>query len=530
MLKLKVISQIIAATITTSLLAGCGSDSDNTNVNDSTSTNVSKTRISGSVFTPNVVGAQIEVTDINGNKMAEPVTTDSNGLFTVAIPNANLNDDLLFIATGGSYTNAITGKGNIESKRLATFAAANSLTKTPVINLTAASTIIENITSSIDDNAKAMEYFETAFGYQPNISVLPVTANQENKTASEEAKLAGVRAAAFNQLLNDLGLAGDKQTDLLTAIAKDLEDGTADGKNNSQPVQIINGTNLNTDIANRFTMALIDFAKDTVLNKSGINPGKVSVLAFNKKVVSTNYQFELTPQSMPMKGKSVFNLKITDNSDSAVVDITPTILPMMYMANEHIHSTPHTGCTKTNAQGLSECTSYFVMPSGENIGNWELTFSVGTSGNQEKARFFPSVGMPMGENTAWLALFGTDKALAGGASNRLYLFYKNDIVEKNSGHTVKFFIATKELMLNKESKVVIKDWPLLEDTDVTVKIGTEKTSLIEATSEDNGIWSIDLDGLTVGELNTVYVQLSRDGDIKKHGGNEIAEFKLTPTK
>jgi len=79
--------------------------------------------------------------------------------------------------------------------------------------------------------------------------------------------------------------------------------------------------------------------------------------------VSTNYQFELTPQSMPMKGKSVFNLKITDNSDSAVVDITPTMLPMMYMANEHIHSTPHTGCTKTNAQGLSECTSYFVMPS-----------------------------------------------------------------------------------------------------------------------------------------------------------------------
>ncbi len=514
MLKINMYSQMIAATIATSLLIGCGSgsgsDSENQHhkpITDST------TDITGSVFTPYVAGAQVEVTDIKGNAIAEPVKTDSNGQFTIAIPDANLNDDLLFTATGGNYTNAITGKDNVESKRLATFAAANSLTETPVINLTAASTIIADITDSIDDNATAKTYFETAFGYLPNISVLPIAANQENKIASAEAKLAGVRAAVFSQLLTDFELAEDEQTNLLTAIAKDLSDGTADGFSNTAPVQIINGTNLSTDIANRFSMALIDFAKDTDLNKSGISPGQVGVLAFNKKAVSKNYQFELTPQSKPMKGKSVFDLKITDHSNAAVVGVTPTMQLWMYMSN-HGHSNPHAGCTKTDAEGTSQCTAYFTMASGKGMGNWELTFSVGTGDNQEKARFFPSVGMPMGEDTAWLPLYGTDS---------LYLVYKNDVVKTDSGHTVKFFVATRKSMA---------EWPHLPAELVTLQAGTEESDLSDATSEGNGVWSINLEGLTAGKSNTVYIKLSRNGETKvfyNWAKDENGEWIPTPS-
>lgn len=528
MLKRNIISQLVAAAIASSLLIGCESDSGS-----------QSTDIKGSVFSSYVSGAEVEVTDIKGNRIADPVTTDSQGQFTVSIPNANLKDDLLFVATGGNYTNIITNSDTASTK-LSAFASANSLTNKPAISLTPASTIIENITSSIDNNTKAIEYFEKAFGYQPDISVTPVVANLENADASSEAKLAGVRAAAFSQLLKDLGLAEDQQTNLLTAIAKDLEDGSADGISNAQSIEISNGTDLKTDIANRFTMALMDFSKDEVNNKSGITSGDVGVLAFNQKVASTNYNFELTPQSTPMVGKSVFDLKITDSSKAAIVGVTPTMTLWMHMPG-HGHSNPQTGCTETNAEGTSQCTAYFTMPSGK-MGNWDVSFKITHNSNTEEARFYPSVGSLTSEDTPWLPLYGTDKDPKGG--KRLYLVYKNDVVKKDNGHTVKFFIATRELMPDSTPEVA-DEWPLLPATGVTVKIGTEENNVNDATSEGNGIWSVDLDGLTAETLNTVYIQLSRDGDNKQSGswnkdengkwiltlsGYDSTAFKLTPTE
>lgn len=519
MFKLKVLSQVVAAAVASSFLVGCGSSSSSGTA-ESTTTNVS-----GSAFASYVSGAQVEVQDSNGNRIAGPVSTNANGRFTVPVPNANLASKLVFMATGGTYTDEATGE-QATSGELSVLAEANALSGTPSVHATPSSSILNKLMTKHGlSKADAEAAFTAAFGYLPDSSVAPVDATQDNADASDDAKLAGVRAAAFSQLLKNLGLDKGDHSALLEALAEDLVDGTVDGMNGAAAVQLKGGA-VRPDMGSQFAMALLDFANDAK-NKSGLNTGQVGLIKFNGKAVSDNYTFELTPPMMTEVGKAQYSLKVTNNSDGSAVANEPVMMmPMMYMAAGHVHSTPHSGCTDTDAQGVATCTAYFLMASamasGDVMGNWDLKFTH----DSESVHFFPKVMMAMGDDTSRLRLEGastdTDHVqdMMGNDAGRKYFIYKDSVTGTTGNHDVKFFVATQDSMMS---------FPALDAAGVTLEVDG-----VNANADGNGIWSTNVNTLTDDQLGSLELKLTVDGQDKKldEGDNDadhtVTTFKLTP--
>lgn len=527
MFKLKVLSQVIAATAAASFLVGCGSGSSSGSDTSGTS---DTTEISGSVFASYVAGAQLVVTD-GVNKIAGPVKTDAMGGFKVSIANAQLANNLFFEATGGTYTDEATSTKAVSSERLAVFAAANSLKAKKAVNATPASSIIEQLIAKHGlSEEKAKEFFEKAFGYVPDTSVVPVDATKKNDDASDDAKLAGVRAAAFSQLLLNMELEPGDHKAFLDVLAEDLIDGDMDGMNGDAAVQF-DGDNIRHDMAAQFSLALMNFAKSGQ-NKSGLNSGNVGLINFVSKAESEDYYYELTPKGMVKEGKVTFDLTITDpategSPSSPIEGLQPKMMPMMYMAGGHTHSTPHTNCTVTRENGVAECTAYFLMPSmmgnGDVMGNWDLKFTVD---GENEVHFFPKVMMAMGEDTSKLMLMGdkTDSdALDDGKGNltsRSYFIYKDSVMAMADKHTVKFFVATKDSM---------KSFPALSELDSESRTVELKVNNTAATSIENGVWSFNVSDMTDGEQATLKLNLTVGGEHKMLNGSADAAFKLTPS-
>jgi len=519
MFKLKVLSQVVAAAVASSFLVGCGGGSSSGTA-ESTTTNVS-----GSAFASYVSGASVVAMD-GVNEIAGPVKTSANGGFTLPIPNANLKSQLVFKATGGTYIDEATGE-ETTSGELSVVAGANTLKAGSSIHATPSSSILNKlITKHGLSKADAEAAFTAAFGYLPDSAVAPVDATQENADADEDAKRAGVRAAAFSQLLKNLGLDKGDHSALLEALAEDLVDGTIDGMNGTTAVQLKGGA-ARPDMASQFAMALMDFANDADKNKSGLNPGQVGLIKFNGKAVSENYTFELTPPMMTEVGKAEYKLKVTNNADGSTVTNEPVMMmPMMYMAAGHKHSTPHSGCTDTNAEGIATCTAYFLMASamgnGDVMGNWDLKFTH----DSESVHFFPKVMMAMGDDTSRLRLEGastdTDHVqdMMGNDAGRKYFIYKDSVTGTTANHDVKFFVATQDSMMS---------FPALDAAGVTLEVDG-----VNANADGNGIWSINVNTLTDDQLGSLELKLTVDGQDKKldEGDNDadhtVTTFKLTP--
>jgi len=542
MFKLKTLSQAVAATVATSFLVGCGGGSSS---GSSTSTSTT-TDVTGSVFASNVAGAQVAVQDANGNPVAGPVTTNASGHFLVPVPNANLGGDLVFVATGGSYADEATGDTGVNSERLAVFAAANTLTGSPTINATPGSSLIERLIVEYGLSKEAAEAaFESAFGYLPDTGVTPVDATQQNDDASDEAKLAGVRAAAFSQLLENLGLEAGDHKALLDALAEDLADGSVDGTNGTNPVQL-KGEGVRPDMASQFAVALMTFANDADRNKSGLSLGQLGSVQFISKAESENYSFELTPKGMIKEGKAIFDLTINE-SDSPVQGVMPMMMPMMYMASGHMHSTPNSGCSMTDASGVAECTAYFLMPSvmgnGDVMGNWDLMFSVGMGDNAESVHFFPKVSMAMGDTVKATLKGDSGDQIAmmdGMAASRSYNIFNNGLSGMGNMRSIELFISAQESMMS--FPALVDGEALNAGTDyamtpgsIVVRVSTDNATWVTATTDNEGVWTAsNLMGLVDGEEGTLYVQLSVDGVQKTTDGqaadidNIAAQFTVTP--
>lgn len=533
MFKLKTLSQVVAATVAASFLVGCGSSSSSGSASSDT------TNVSGSVFASNVAGAKVLVTD-GVNTIAGPVTTNTNGRFVVPVPNANLAGDLVFVATGGTYTDEATGE-QAASGELSVMAAANTLAGNPSIHATPSSTIINKLISEHGlSEAAAKAAFTAAFGYLPDSKVEPVDATQANAEASEASKLAGVRAAGFSQLLVELGLSKNDHTALMQALAEDLIDGSVDGMNGATRVQL-KGADVPADMANQFSVALMNFLNGAG-EASGLNLGKVGLLKFNTKVMSENYTFELTPPMMTEVGKTVYKLKVTNVSDgSPVVAETPMLMPLMYMGVGHKHSTPHSGCTATDADGIATCTAYFLMASamasGDVMGNWDLKFTH----DSENAHFFPKVMMAMGD-TARAVIKGDSSdqipMMNGMAASRNYNLFNNGLSGIGNARSVELFISAQESMMNFPPLVDGVElnagtvYALTPGT-IVVKVSTDNSTWVTATTTDDGLWTASLlTGLVDGVESTLYVKLSVNGDEKTTtgttGGETAAQFTVTP--
>ena len=309
------------------LLVACASDSD--------SGSVSTTTTSGFVVAAPVSGASVVAKDAAGNVLAGPVTTASDGGYSID-PGSALSGTFVLESSGGTYTDEATGQSTTAGMMMA-YVDGTNLAAGSQVQVTAASTIVHHMvmTHGMTLNA-ALLAFDDAFGFDADSNVAPADATNPAADATNEELLAGLRAAAFSQLAKDLGLAPGEQFDLLAALAEDLANGSLDGESISGAIAVTALVTLPIDIRNRFSQALVNFHDsgdmgDTHGNdQTGLTSDQIGVVPFAKVALTASYKIEYVPGTMQaMEGKTMFKLHVTDAAGQGVPLLTPTLMPMM---------------------------------------------------------------------------------------------------------------------------------------------------------------------------------------------------------
>ena len=538
----------------TGLLVACGS---------SGSSAPADATISGTIAAAPVDNAEVNVEDAGGNHVAGPVYTDINGQYTgLVIPNGSLAQDLIIKSTGGTFTDEATGNKDVPAGEMLAYVAAGSISNGSSVSATPGSTIIANIVmdpdNKINNLADAEKFFNTAFGYTPDVSVPPAAATTVPAVDETDAStLAGFRAAAFSQLALDLGLKSDQQFDMLSALAQDLSDEKLDGVDASGVVDIgTTGSTLEANIQNRFAKALINF-HDSGYNQTDLNSAQIGNLPFGKIAFTNNdlYQIEYVQMGTmgAMDGKSTFQIHITNRDTGADESaLMPMLMPMMHMA-EHNHSTPKLGCIKGATAGYYDCTVYYLMASqmmdGTSMGYWDLTF---TTVDGEKAHFYPTVMMAM-PGTIQVRLKGVDDKVMAKDDNgdpimvsRPYFIFKENLAYDSGMDLYDFsvFIAAKEDMMSFPAIVDGEIFNELKMNELIIDIANSGVSVSVndgawtppiATDGTDGIWTATDLSLNSGVANQVRIRLTVNGEVKTTDGlirevdvNDYQTFTVTP--
>ena len=244
-----------------------------------------------------------------------------------------------------------------------------------------------------------------------------------------------------------------------------------------------------------------------------------------------------TGMSAPKQGKSPFQLNITKKSDnSPATGLTPTLAFTMHMNDGKSHSTPADVVSESTTPGVYNCTAYYLMASGPDMGTWDLVVNVGAVATT----FHPEVAMAMGTTTVRASLKGvTDMISTGTASEkRSYYLFHDGLTSAMGNYTFNLFIATKEGMFNMPAigtgstlmNELSASWLV---NSMTVEASTDLTTWLPATEGSTGHWSIpNLTGLTAGVEGKIYVRLGVNGETKTTDGMETgtgyATFTVTP--
>lgn len=516
------------------LLSACGGSSSSNP--ESTSTD-----ISGVAFAAAVNGASVIVTDMAGNQIAGPVNSNASGTFTLSIPKSNLSENLVFIATGGTYTDEATGTATANTGLKGIIAASSFAEDGSVsLNLSPESTLIHQL---VDQQSltltEAHERFENAFGYAFNPHVIPVDATVENADASNEQRLAGLRAAAFSQLTKDLGFASNKQFELLDVLAMDIADGDFNGKQNDSNLGL-DGVMLDAAIQGRFSQAMINFRESPDKDKTGLNNASIGHIPFAKTAISDSYIVTFVPGDMDiMEGKSRFSFTVTDHQGVAVTGLTPSLSPLMNMAM-HKHTTPFTAVSEDSEEpGLYHGTLYFLMASsmanGNSMGFWKLAISL----DEEQVTFYPKVMMSMGDSVRanLKSQIDCSSGMMGADEKCSYILFKDSLQSTDNGYSFSVFIAAKQNMMNFPAleNTLVVDADSLEVTSINVEMSTDENTWVTAISEGDGIWSSnELTGLSQGEQASIYIRLTVNGQQATDNGSSVdgsadnAMFNVTP--
>jgi hypothetical protein len=511
------------------LVFGCGGSGG-----DSPST----TTVSGVVMAGPANGSSVTVKNGAGTLVAGPVMTSSNGSYTVSIPITALAADLIFEANGGTFPDEATGTAGVAMGGLSAHVPAGTLSSGVNLTIDPSSTIIRKMVGGGMTRTAAMTAFNSAFGYTPDSTVKPSFCNMSTASSDKE-RLAGLRAAAFSQLTMDLGLAPEKQFELIEALANDLSDSVLDGMKNGVAVTTASGTAVPEDIYSRFTSALMSYYT-SARNKSDLRADRIGSLPFAKTALTTSYKVEYLPGTMaPVQGKSSFRIRLTNRSDnSPAAGKIVTLTPFMFMATKS-HTTPADPVVD-NGDGTYSCTVYYVMSTmmnGASMGIWQLKVTIGT----ESVNFYPTVAMPMG-NTMLTKLSGvTDSILMpAGLEKRTYFLFRDGLAAGAGGYSFGIFLATKETLTNFPSVKVadqLKDqngnfWTV---SSIVMQVSTDGTNWISATDTGNGHWSVSgLTGLTSGVQGNVHVKLFVNNEQKTTNGfaldgtNGYQTFMVTP--
>jgi len=256
----------------------------------------------------------------------------------------------------------------------------------------------------------------------------------------------------------------------------------------------------------------------------------------------TVYAVEYLPSTgmnAPTQGKTVFELKITKQSDgSPATGLNPSVTLTMHMTNGHTHATPVDSITESGTAGVYDCTVYYLMASGPAMGTWEMNVMV----DGETTTFYPDVAMAMGSDNVYSTLYGADDivtTMSGTAYNKYYIF--RDGMASASMGTLNLYISHSENMM--------MDFTAVSDGSVLSAPTGTITSMIVSASTDSafasgvatgiddahGHWSLSgLTNLVSAQTTTVYVKLNVNGQDKTtngaaaSGGNAYATFVVTP--
>ena len=479
------------------------------NSSSDTSSRVATTSVSGVVMAGPASGASVTVKTVTGIVVTGPVTTGTDGAYSVAIPDTALSADLIFEASGGTFSDEATATNGVVMGRLTSHVIAGSLVSGSNVAIDPSTTIIQKLIAGGKTKTAAEADFSKAFGYTPDSSIKPVFAGISSASTTSQ-RLAGVRAAAFSQLAKDLSLSPDKQFDLINSIATDLADGTLDGG------YAVATKTIPADISNRFGQALLDFQKSSN-NKSKLTPDQIGAPVFNKVAYTSSYKIEYVPGTMAAAtGKTTFEIKVSDLNGTPLIGKTVSLLPYMYMATKS-HTTP-VEAVIDNGDGTYSCTIYYVMSSamnGMSMGVWELKVTVNTN---ESVKFYPVVGMPMGSTTL-AKLNGINDSILGmaGLEKRTWFLFNDGLIAGMGGtYTFKLFLATKEMGTMLTFPAVITGNILKNEAgalwtvnSIVIKASTDASTWVTASETGNGHWTVPgLSNLTAGTAGKIYVQLS----------------------
>jgi len=497
-------------------LSGCG-DSSTAPVGS----NGSPVNVTGSVVAAPVSGANCEFRDSSGASISDSFVSDASGNYSVEVNGDALENDVQLVCTGGTYTDEADGTTQTAGT-LSAFVASGTLDRLggASVHATPGSTIINRLrTAHGMTHANARSAFENAFGFAPDITVAPTDATAPDSSASDDQKLAGLRAAIFSQLTADLGLTAGQQFDLLDALAQDLSDDNLDGEDGSGAV-VISGTSdgLPADIQNRIGNALINFRAGN--DGTGLTPDKIGAMPFGKVAMTTSYKVEFLPGAMPARqGKGQFQVRVSDRTTNLPVSgETVSLMPMMYMV-DRTHSTPVIGCTESATTGTYDCTLYYLMPSqmmtGDSMGYWEVKVRIGGM-TGEAADFYPPVMMAMGDTERAVLKSSGDQVmsmLTQSMQPRNYFLFKSDLSGMTGNHSFEVFLTTMETMM---AFPAIYPGVTLNGTQtintVSVRMSTDGSNWVDAASSGNGYYSATgLSGLTDGTQGTIYVELTING-------------------
>jgi len=511
-----------ALILSASLLTGCGSSGS-----DDAST--SQSEVSGSVFASYMQGASVSIYDTAGNLIAGPVTTNSQGRFTVKLDTAHLASALVFKSSGGEFTDEVTGAVTVGGA-LSTLLAEDALSGTVElsVNLTPSTTVIERLTSQHGKTLiEAQEAFENAFGFLPTPHVMPSDASTANADATNEQKLAGLRAAAFSQLNNDLGLNANQQFDLILQLADDLADDSLDGKSGSAELAI-GDTSLGDDIQSKYSQSFVEFNKSPK-NKTSLTNTEIGTLPFAKVALSNSYKVQYVTGMMDAsEGKTVIKVKISDLEGTAQTGLTPMLMPMMNMA-AHQHSTPKGSFVEDSEEaGTYIANIYFLMPSqmssGISMGYWDIEIKIG----DESAHFYPPVMMAMGDTAKVTLKNQNDKipSMGGMDTPRSYYLFNNGLSTSGDNHDFSVVLASKESMmsfplLNAGMTLNSNDENYeLEINSISIEMSTDNNDWTVATSNGSGSWTASgLRGLSDDEDASIYVRLEVNDELKTDDGS-----------
>jgi hypothetical protein len=480
--------------------------------------------VTGTVLAGPASGASVTVKTALGAVIAGPVTTGSDGSYTISVPTSTLSSDLVFEASGGTFTDEATST-TVTMGTLTCLVTSGALSTSSYVTIDPSTTIVQKMVALTGSTKTAAEnYFKTAFGYVPDSSLKPAFTNMSTNSTIAQRQT-GVRAATFSQLAKDLGLTPVQQFDLIQAIANDLSDGVLDGKKSTAAVTIGSGMALPSDITNRFNSAIVSFVKSPV-NKSKLTIDKLGTTPFVKVSYTPSYKVEYIAGMMPSAmGKSMFTIKVSNLATGTPAAGKAVVLkPYMHMATKD-HVTPVENVID-NGDGTYSCTLYYVMSTymanGLSQGVWEIKVLIGN----ETAYFYPDVAMTTG-TTALTKILGVNDFILGlaGVENRTWFLF-NDGLTVNTG-TFKIFLATKENLENFPavtvgSQLKDKNGALWAVNSIVIQVSTDKTNWVNATDNGAGHWTVT--GLTAlpAVSGSIYAKLIVNGEQKTVDGMAIA--------